>query len=208
MRLKLAVPLLAILSFPSFAHSMSYTFIEGGWNNETVAKKQDTRQNGDGGYVLGSWEFVAPVYVFASYARAEKQVEKNAFYKQKVTQQTSSIGVGYYYPSADNLDFVADLAYAHYSGKDKLSTDAVDIEDSGSINSFRIDGGVRGMFSENGDGWFKVGYEHGSKSDDFDNRAFAQIGAQFKFNPMWAVAAQLEANHNATIWHLGVRANF
>lgn len=69
----------------------------------------------------------------------------------------------------------------------------------------RLGVGVRGLLSDNFEGWAKAQYADGG---DFDGDFSGVLGAQVKFNQTWGLVGEVEVAEDINTFSLGLRASF
>jgi Ax21 family sulfation-dependent quorum factor len=177
----LALALLAAAPFAaSAADGISYNYVQGSY----VSTNTD---GGDAnGWGLSGSVAVHPnVHLFGSYAKQDIDGTSADFDQWR-------LGAGYNRAISARTDFVADVAYDKYDAGGGLDFDG-----------YSVEGGVRSALMPNLEGYAKLGYEDG---DQFDGDIYGRLGAQYKFNPNWGVAADVKvANGGDTMWTVGPR---
>ncbi|TCZ82413.1 outer membrane beta-barrel protein [Lysobacter sp. N42] len=197
---------LAAAPFAAPAAELSYTFVEGGYN-KLHADVADESAEADGAYLKGSFDISGGLNAIASIKRAGDSYRVDGFhYEDRVTQ--SEIGLGYHQSLSDRVDFVAELAWVRID-LDSKEDGVTWLDEEGTGGRGAI--GLRGQFNDRFEGEIKANYYDGN---DFDGGTWTgTVGAQYKFNPTWGVAAEIEHGElidtlDTTRYTVGVRASF
>lgn len=198
--LLLSAPLTAMAS-----DGMSYTYVEGGWNQLQISSNALNDPKADGGYVRGSFAIAEQVNVFGGWSRVT-DTTRYAYSSVKTTFDQPHLGIGYHMPISERLDFTADLAWNRRSGKDEVSSDGVTYTNKASVNTAVGNVGLRGKPSAKTEAWIKAGYIDGN--NNFDGTWTGTIGGQVSFNRTWGVVAEGQFYNNFAEYRLGVRASF
>ena len=129
MRFNLTLALTLTMPFTCLANNLNYSYVEGGWNNQTLFYNPQShhRIGGDGGYLNASWQFNPHAYVFGGFSQARKTVIQDtliryALYEgmwslnrqitNRSVQQQQLLGIGFHTPIAPHTDFLAELSYS------------------------------------------------------------------------------------------------
>lgn len=198
--LLLSAPLTAMAS-----DGMSYTYVEGGWNQLQISSNALNDPKADGGYVRGSFAIAEQVNVFGGWSRVT-DTTRYAYSSVKTTFDQPHLGIGYHMPISERLDFTADLAWNRRSGKDEVSFDGVTYTNKASVNTAVGNVGLRGKPSAKTEAWIKAGYIDGN--NNFDGTWTGTIGGQVSFNRTWGVVAESQFYDDFAEYRLGVRASF
>ena len=209
MRTLLAAALLAALPVAATAAEtgMSYTYVEGGWNQVEINDDWLNDPKGDGAYLRGSFAIADQVHVFASYATASKTYRIGGT-SAKITLDRPEFGIGYHQQFTDRMDFTADLAWTRLELEEKLSGTGVpglDGRYKDHVNAGRATVGLRGKPSARTELWIKGGWIDGS---DLDGSFVGQLGGQVNLTPTWGLVAEVEVIEGVNQYRAGVRASF
>lgn len=206
MRNLLAAALLAALPFAATAadESLSYTWVEAGWNQVEINDDWLGNPDADGGYLRGSVAIARNVHLFGGYSSVSKTYRyEDATIKYDLAQP--EFGIGYHQTFSERLDFTADLAWLRLNGKARFDS----LGQSGSVrehvNGGRVSVGLRGKPSARTELWLKAGYLDGS---DFDGSFVGTLGGQVNFNRTWGLVGEVEVIEDVNRYNLGVRASF
>lgn len=177
----IALSLAALLPLAAQADDkLSYTYIEADYVN--------VDSDADGFGVRGSFEFGnSGFYGFGAYNWLETDVGSLDF-------ETTELGFGYAHGLNDNLDLIGEAAWKN-----------VDVDNFGDVDGWRASVGVRGSFSRNFEGLFKVNYVD---YDNVDSDVTGTVGVQYKFNQTWGITGEVEFGDGAETYLVGVRASF
>ncbi|MFE0500880.1 hypothetical protein ACFW0P_08905 [Lysobacter soli] len=211
--------LAAMLAAAPFAASaadngISYTYIEGGYNQARIDHDDEILGDfdADGGYLRGSFGVSKSVYLFGSYASGEDSdnvsldIGLPAPYEAKVDDELtiSEIGVGFHSAMGERVDFIGELAYFRMEEDFKVHDDEGSFTDRWHVNGGRASVGIRGG-NEHVEGWVKVGYLDAS---DFNGNFVGGVGGQYKFNQTWGLVGEVEVFDDLSRYMVGVRASF
>lgn len=214
MKKQLALALaLAIVPFAASSAELSYSFIEAGYaqlNQELpdvdlggglVAQIDDIEASGF--QISGSVAIGPSFYLFGGYKAGNDDVNVTVpgfgSGSADIDLTQFNAGVGYHYGLSDRADLITELSY--------IATDAdADGEDAGTdADDARVSVGVRGLMTDNFEGWLKANYTDG---DAYDGEFSATVGAQFKFNQTWGIVGEAEFGDTSSQYMVGVRASF
>jgi hypothetical protein len=204
-----ALALAAALPMSAQARDLEYSFVELDYG----------RMNLDGGDVdptgfgiKGSVELGESFYFFGGYQQGNDEVAG-----LDIDLDTTQAGFGWKHAISDKADFNAELSWLHQNldiGENTpLPGPPCGCGGSGGFipnvsadaDGARLSAGVRGMLSDNFEGWAKANYTDGS---DFDGDFSGTLGAQFKFAHMWGITAEAEIGNDYDLYTIGVRASF
>lgn len=177
----IALALAAALPMSATAAERSYSFVELDYVH--------LNSNADGFGLRGAVEFgESGVYGLAGYNSID--VDAGIF---SFDADAWELGVGYKHQISDNLDWLAEAAYAE--------ADAVGT----SIDGYRVSTGLRGNMSENFEGLIKANYLDSNGGDgDFS----VTLGGQYKFSETWGAVGEVEFADGDETFLVGVRASF
>lgn len=181
----LSLALATALAIPSVASAseLSYTYVELGYQYVDT----DLGIDADGAYVRGSYEIQdSGVYVLGSYAHLS-----NDFVNIRPRQ--SSLGLGYHHSFTNHLDGLVEATYQHTDTR------------IGDVNGWKFSAGVRGQFADRWEALAKVNHYDGV---DYAGDTTGTVGVQYRFNPRWGVAAEMEFDGDHEIYQVGLRATF
>jgi len=198
--LLLGAPLTAIAG-----DGMSYTYVEGGWNQLQISSSALNDPKADGGYVRGSFAIAEQVNVFGGWSRVS-DTTRYRYSSVKTTLDQPHLGIGYHMPISDRLDFTADLAWNRRSGKDEVHSDGMTYTNKTSANTAVGNFGLRGKPSARTEAWVKAGYMDGN--NHFDGTWTGTVGGQVSFNRTWGVVAEGQFYDDFAEYRVGVRASF
>ncbi|MFD0739570.1 outer membrane beta-barrel protein [Lysobacter koreensis] len=195
--------MLAAAPFAATAGELSYTYVEGGYAKTHINDDDFNNPEGDGGFVRGSGAISPSFNVFGGVSRVTEEVDASVFgtpVDVEITQ--SELGLGYHTAMAENVDFLAELAWLRQD---------VDVDvrgfgsDGESFNGGRASIGLRGRMAAPLEGWVKAGYLDGG---DFEGGFVGTLGGQFQFSPTWGLVGEVEFIEDTTQYRFGVRASF
>lgn len=193
--LALAV-LLAAAPLAASAAEISHNYVEGGY----VRADMDTADligedvSFDGAYIRGSVGFSENFYAIGEYSRA-----RNNDYGTSIDLDRTALGLGYAMPIGERAEFNAELSYL------RLGVEVSDFDVNEHGDGARLGVGVRGLLSDNFEGWAKAQYADGG---DFDGDFSGVLGAQVKFNQTWGLVGEVEVAEDINTYSLGLRASF
>ncbi len=172
------------------ATELKYNFVELDYGRTSV---DDADLDFDGFGVKGSVKVAEPVYLFGSY-----QQGSDDFLGVDVDAETYQVGVGFRHALSPKADFIAELSYLNQQ---------IDVGNFGGVDADggKISGGVRGLLSDNFEGYVKANYIDGG---DFDGDFTGTIGAQVMFNETWGLTGEAELGSDQTTYLIGLRASF
>lgn len=183
----IAIPLL-MLAGPAAAEGLSYDYIEG-WYQDVELDASGTDIDGDGFGIGGSVEFADSWRLFASYGTND--------FDFGVDQDAYSVGVGFFTPVGNNVDFVADVAY--------VSVEFDSILGSGDDDGFGLSAGFRGMVSDAVE--LAGGVNYVDLDDSGDDTSF-EIEGWYYFSPQFAVGLGAEFGDDVTSYGINGRVYF
>ncbi|MBV6789172.1 hypothetical protein [Xanthomonas euvesicatoria] len=198
--------LLAAAPFAASAEGLSYNYVEGGWNRTEISVNGDS-DDIDGGYIRGSWQIAQPVYLLASYERANKDYNLGAGFVLEGTLQQATLGIGYRQEMTERVEFTADISVLRAKVESDLRLRGRSVDDaSDSSNLGLANLGLRGKPSPRTEAWIKAGYIDGS---DVEKGEFVgTLGGQVNFTRTWGLVAEAQFVDNANQYKVGVRASF
>jgi hypothetical protein len=211
--------LAAMLAAAPFAASaadngLSYTYIEGGYNQSRIDHDDEFLGDfdADGGYLRGSFGISNSVYLFGGYASGEDSdsvsidLGGDEPYEAKVDDEltTTEFGVGFHSTMGERVDFIGELAYFRMEEDFEIRDSEGTFTDKGHVNGGRASVGIRGG-NERLEGWAKVGYLDAS---DFSGNFVGGVGGQYKFNQTWGIVGEVEVFDELSRYMVGVRASF
>ncbi|MDG2517740.1 hypothetical protein ABIE51_000097 [Lysobacter sp. OAE881] len=195
-------------------NGVSYTYIEGGYNQARIDHDDEILGDfdADGGYLRGSFGVSKSVYLFGSYASGEDSDNVSLDiglpdpYEAKVDDELtiSEFGVGFHSAMGERVDFIGELAYFRMEEDFKVHDDEGTFTDKWHVNGGRASVGIRGG-NEHVEGWVKVGYLDAS---DFSGNFVGGVGGQYKFNQTWGLVGEVEVFDDLSRYMVGVRASF
>lgn len=195
-------------------NGVSYTYIEGGYNQARIDHDDGILGDfdADGGYLRGSFGVSKSVYLFGSYASGEDSDNVSLDiglpdpYEAKVDDELtiSEIGVGFHSAMGERVDFIGELAYFRMEEDFKVHDDEGTFTDRWHVNGGRASVGIRGG-NEQVEGWAKIGYLDAS---DFNGNFVGGVGGQYKFNQTWGLVGEVEVFDDLSRYMVGVRASF
>ena len=195
-------------------NGVSYTYIEGGYNQARIDHDDEILGDfdADGGYLRGSFGVSKSVYLFGSYATGEDSDNVSLDiglpdpYEAKVDDELtiSEIGVGFHSAMGERVDFIGELAYFRMEEDFKVHDDEGTFTDRWHVNGGRASVGIRGG-NEQVEGWAKIGYLDAS---DFNGNFVGGVGGQYKFNQTWGLVGEVEVFAARSRYMVGVRASF
>ena len=195
------------------AAELSYSFIEAGYaqlNQElphvdlgggAVAQIGDIEASGV--QVSGSIEMGASFYLFGGYKSGSDDVVVTSnipgFRPVSVDIDLTQFnaGLGYHHGLSERADLITEISY--------IATEAEVAGSSSDADDARVAVGVRGLMTDNFEGWLKANYTDG---DAYDGEFSATVGAQFKFNRTWGIVGEAEFGESSSQYMVGVRARF
>lgn len=126
------------------------------------------------------------LYLLGSYTNLEIN-------RTRIDIDLWDVGLGYHFAVGSNADLLLEAAYVDADTR------------FGGVDGYRVSGGVRGGFSDQLEGLFKVNYvDIGSGGGDTS----ATAGLHYKFSSVFGAVAEAEFGDGDTSWLLGVRARF
>ena len=182
-----ALALAAALPLSAQARDLDYDFVELDYAHLSVDDQGlgvDLDPNGWG--LRGSALMGTSFYFHGAYQQGNDEI-----YGYDVDFDTTHLGFGWRHAISERADFNAELGYIP-----NFTADA---------EGLRASAGVRGMLSENFEGWAKASYTDGQ---DFEGDFSGTLGGQWMFAKMWGVTAEAEVGEDYTQWTVGVRASF
>lgn len=195
-------------------NGVSYTYIEGGYNQARIDHDDEILGDfdADGGYLRGSFGVSKSVYLFGSYASGEDSDNVSLDiglpdpYEAKVDDELtiSEFGVGFHSAMGERVDFIGELAYFRMEEDFKVHDDEGTFTDRWHVNGGRASVGIRGG-NEQVEGWAKIGYLDAS---DFNGNFVGGVGGQYKFNQTWGLVGEVEVFDDLSRYMVGVRASF
>lgn len=197
----LALALAAAPFAASAATPLSYTYVEGGFNQLYLDET-----HASGAYLNGSYDIGSGFNAIASIKRVENaEFVGTSHFDERITQ--SELGLGYHTPIGASADFIAELAWARFDlSADLDNANVVDGQGTGGRGAI----GIRGSITDKVEGLLKANYYDGN---DFEGTWTGSVGAQFNINPTWGITAEIEHGDfaddlEATRYQIGVRASF
>jgi len=182
-----AVALLAFVA-PAMADGPSYNYVEGRYQRIDI-DDSFADVDGDGFGIAGSFEVGDVWHLFASFDSAELDFD--------VDVDELLIGGGFHTALSENLDFVAELAYARFDA----STQGFSFDDDGYSASL----GLRGLAADRIELAAFVDYvDLDSINDDTSVRG----EAWYKFTDSVAIGFEVGAGDDVTTYGIGARVYF
>jgi hypothetical protein len=185
------------------ADGLSFTYVEADYLNTDVV---DTDLNGFG--LKGNVAFHENWYATASYSQTSKgDVDLGYAYPADLDFEQSTLGVGFHTAIANNVHFLAELAWVRY----EFQTDVPQLGSAtAGYEGGRATAGIRAML---GDRFELEGKAHYADLDEIDGSFGAEVNGMFHINNTWGVGAgyarqDLDSGNDADQWHVGVRASF
>jgi hypothetical protein len=208
--------LLAAAPFAVSAQALSYTYVEGGYDQTTMGKQHVDETEVDGAYVRGSVKISGSFHLFGRYAKLtgeESSVSLSGVHTYDTDFEMGELGLGYRHGLGDRLDLLTELSVLSRRIETMRTTRPIFgnlepytvTERDISTSSSKFSVGVRGSLTDQVEGWAKGGFISG---DDPEGGFSATFGGQYKFGRTWGVVGELEAAESWTQFRLGVRASF
>ncbi len=172
------------------AEDFSYNNIEASYVKTEV---DDFDVDGDGFSLGGSFAFNEHFFGFSSY----KDISYDDVGVSSFSGTQFSLGAGFNWSLAPELDLVSGLSYEHF--KSKLGG----ISDSDSGIGLSV--GLRGRVAES------VELTGGVKYTDLGhgtNDTTLSVGGRYYFTPAFAAGIDLDHNHDGTTWGIALRYDF
>lgn len=216
--------LLAAAPFTSFAGSLDYSYVEGGYAHLAQddvssfrrarflsARPEDVKSDGFFGAV--SVAVGESFYGFGSVRRGTDTVEVQVFdtfmgvvsstYDADVTATRLNLGAGYHHGLSERTDLLAEISVID----SELDIEDESEDDSGYPNGFgvRMSAGARSALTDAVEIWGKGNYTSG---EFYDSDLSASVGMQVRFGPTWGITGELESGSGYSQYTLGVRASF
>jgi len=201
-------------------NGVSYTYIEGGYNQARIDHDDPLLGDFDasGAYLRGAFGVSKSVYLFGGYANGEDddtvrvEFAQDLVYEAKVEDDLTitEFGVGFHSPMGERVDFFGELAYFRMEEEFKVRTEDSEITEAGtSVDKWHANGGrasvgIRGG-NETVEGWVKLGYLDAS---DFSGNFVGGVGGQYKFTQTWGLVGEVEVFDDLSRYMVGVRASF
>lgn len=201
------------------ADQISYSYLEAGYGLQTleggdvpagppgfIFTIEDTKAKGF--HIAGSAELGGAFHLFGGYRQGnddDVRITATNFAGIPGTIPTSfevdlkqfNFGVGYHHGLSDRTDLVTDISYLH--------TD-VEVDGQGEDgDDYRVGVGLRGLLTDNFEGWIKGNYTDG---DAYDGEFSGTVGAQVKFNQTWGLVGEAEFGDKYSQYLIGIRASF
>lgn len=207
--------LLAAAPFAVPAQELSYSYIEGGYNNLEFTQDSEA----DGPYVRGSLGIGENFHIFGGYTRLSGEslwASLSGGHRDETDYDKADLGLGYHHGLSERLDAIAELSFVHQSIETTRHTRPFAFVGpapqpysvrypSESSNSTKLVGGLRGLVTDHFEAWAKGGYFGGG---DIDGGVTATLGGQWTFGQTWGVVGELEFADDTNEYRLGVRASF
>ena len=208
--------LLAVAPFAASAQVLSYSYVEGGYDQATVDEEFGDETEVDGAYVGGSFEISSSFHLFGRYAKLsgeEHRASLSGGHAYDTDFETGELGLGYRHGLGDQLDLIAELSLLNQRIETTRTTTPffgdiapyIVTERDVSSNASRFSVGLRGLMDHRLEGWAKGGYLGGG---DIDGGYSATLGGLIKFGRTWGVVGELEFAESWNQYRLGVRASF
>ena len=210
--------LAAVLAAAPFAASaadngLSYTYIEGGYNQLRIDHDDELLGDfdADGGYLRGSFQVSPSVYLLGSYSQGEDNdtvtfEDFDGTFDVKVDDELThtEFGVGFHSAMGEGVDFIGELAYFRMEEDFKVRFPDETVDGSNHYNGGRASVGIRGG-NEHVEGWVKLGYLDAS---DFHGNFVGSLGGQYKFNRTFSLVGEVEVFDELSRFMVGARASF
>lgn len=206
--------LLAAAPFAASAQALSYTFVEGGYDQVDVDGLDGV--DIDGGYGRGSVSITDNLNLFGQYTKGsgeEVWASNSGGHHIKYDIELGELGLGYRHPMSDRLDLIAEVAAVNVALKitreerpffgNTTPYSVVDLDESST--AARVAVGVRSSITDQLEGWAKAGYIGDAV---FDGGMIGTAGIQFKFARVWGVVGEVESSGDWSMFRVGVRASF
>ena len=208
--------LLAVAPFAASAQVLSYSYVEGGYDQATVDEEFGDETEVDGAYVGGSFEISSSFHLFGRYAKLtgeEHWASLTGVHTFDTDFEMGELGLGYRHGLGDRLDLIAELSLLNQRIETTRTTRPFfgDLEPytvterDQSSNASRFAVGLRGVMDDRLEGWAKGGYLGGG---DFEGGFSATLGGQITFGRTWGIVGELELAESWNLYRLGVRASF
>lgn len=208
--------LLAAAPFAAPAQALSYTFVEGGFSRATIDGVVGDDTDLDGGYARGSVDITDSLSLFGQYAKSngdEGWFSNSGGHIIDYDLELGELGLGYHHGLSDRMDLIAEVAAVNVALKVTRETrpffgntppyTVVELDDSST--AARVAVGVRGLLTDQLEGWAKAGFIGDTA---YDGGFIGAAGLQFKFTPTWGIVGELESADAWTQVRVGVRASF
>ncbi len=182
--MKRTIWLLAAALATPFAASaedkLSYTYLEAGYSS----LNPEFGERLDGVGIGGSAAITDHLHVFGGYQRTDNDDFDVRGYQ---------IGLGYNTAITDKVDFVGRVSYRSF-----------DEDFFDNANGYGVEAGVRVAFNPHFEGSAGVRYED---IDEYQETSLV-LGAQYKFNEHWGIAAEIAGNGDQNSYFVGPRVSF
>lgn len=191
----------------------SHTYLEAGYvaqkiesgGSDPLLKLDDI--DVDGAYAAGSVELGSRFFLSGGLHKGNGDIDLRfdgaSLAKLDVDAQQVIVGIGYFQPINERLEWTAELAYQNT--RLEFENDNLAFREKIDGDDYRLSLGLRGDLSENLEGWVKGSYTDG---DVYEQEFSGTVGVLLKINPIWGLVAEGNAgagNHRYTI---GFRASF
>ncbi|MBN1236847.1 MAG: outer membrane beta-barrel protein [Gammaproteobacteria bacterium] len=186
MKLYRFLPLAALLPLGAVAQDLDYTFVELNYvDTELDAGPLDV--GGDGLGVSGSLSVTDSVFLFANYGTQD--------YDFDVDSTGYDVGAGMRWGLKPRLDLIGEVAWAYT----EVEVNGFSVDDDG----LGLGLGLRGRAGED----FEL--QGGVRYVDYeDSETYVSLRGRWHFSSMWAAGLGLDFDDDASIWSLGLRAQF
>lgn len=210
------------------AEDISYTYVQLDYIVEDIDAFEDDEvfnqvledvDDGRGIGIEGSFAFAENFFVFGKYSNTEADftyiADNGMFVPQGEDIKSFDIGLGYFRPMSDTMDFVARAAYADVDYGDlnfgqvdddvandnETVSDAFDDLNEDSSDGYYIDAGVRAQTVE----WLELG--GGLRYSDMDSGDDISVfgDATFEINQNLGIVLSGDFGDSATVYALGVQ---
>lgn len=176
----------ALLPIGAVAQDLDYTFLELSY----VDAELDTGfvdVGGNGFALTGSVLITDSVFLFAGYGTQD--------YDFGVDGTTYDLGAGMRWGLKPGLDLVGEVAWAYT----EVEANGFSVDDDGLGLGLGLRGRINNDFELQG-GLRYVDYD--------DSETYVSLRGRWHFSPTWAAGLGLDFDDDATVWSLGLRAQF
>jgi Ax21 family sulfation-dependent quorum factor len=178
----LALALTAALPFGASAADLNYSYIEGGYTEVDL----DFGPDADGLAVGGSAALSESIHMFGSYSSVDVTGIGGDL-------DLWRLGLGWNRGINDSNDLVVRANYVELDGP------------GGSVDGWEAEVGLRSALTQKFETYVGLGYFDGG---DFDGETYGKLGAQYKFNQTWGLAASATFGDGADEYFIGPRISF
>lgn len=205
---------LCLASFQvSAQQERSHTYLEAGYvaqkieagGSDPLLKLDDI--DVDGAYAAGAVELGSRFFLSGSLHKGtgdiDVRLDGTSLAKLDVDAQQAAVGIGYFRPINERLEWTAELGYQNT--RLEFENDALLFRDKVDGNDYRVSLGLRGDLNESLEAWVKASYTDG---DVYEREFSGTFGALLKINPIWGLVAEGSAGAGSHRYSIGLRASF